>query len=273
MDKIRNFCIIAHVDHGKSTLADRILEITGAVDKRTMKDKDRVLDTLELEQERGITIKLQNAKMSYLGFELNLIDTPGHVDFSYEVSRSLAACEGCLLLIDATQGIQAQTLSVFYAAMEMNLTIIPVINKIDLPSAQVEQTKEEIVYTLGFNQDDIVCVSGKTGEGVLELLDKLIAVVPPPTKNQFYKPEDDRLQALVFDSFFHDHKGAIALVRVFNGKLTAKSDLFFMGSSTRTRISTLRRKRRASSPSTCTRIRTISSSSPRSRASVPTISK
>lgn len=232
MDKIRNFCIIAHVDHGKSTLADRILEITGAVDKRTMKDKDRVLDTLELEQERGITIKLQNAKMSYLGFELNLIDTPGHVDFSYEVSRSLAACEGCLLLIDATQGIQAQTLSVFYAAMEMNLTIIPVINKIDLPSAQVEQTKEEIVYTLGFNQDDIVCVSGKTGEGVLELLDKLIAVVPPPTKNQFYKPEDDRLQALVFDSFFHDHKGAIALVRVFNGKLTAKSDLFFMGSST-----------------------------------------
>lgn len=230
MDNIRNFCIIAHVDHGKSTLADRILEITGAVEMRVMKDKDRVLDTLELEQERGITIKLQNARMEYKGCILNLIDTPGHVDFSYEVSRSLAACEGCLLLIDATQGIQAQTLSVFYAAFAQDLKIIPVINKIDLPSAQVEQTKDEIIYTLGFNEEDIVCVSGKTGEGVLELLDKVIAEVPPPNKNSKFK-QDKPFQALIFDSFFHEHKGAVALVRVFNGELKVKDSLHFVGTN------------------------------------------
>lgn len=233
MDKIRNFCIIAHVDHGKSTLADRILEITGAVEMRVMKDKDRVLDTLELEQERGITIKLQNARMEYKGYTLNLIDTPGHVDFSYEVSRSLAACEGCLLLVDATQGIQAQTLSVFYAALELDLKIIPVINKIDLPSAQVEQTKEEIIYTLGFREEDIVCVSGKTGVGVNELLDKLIQEIPSPEKSPKFKSiEAENFQALVFDSFFHDHKGAVALVRVFNGELDLKkrSEIYFHGS-------------------------------------------
>ena len=167
-EKIRNFCIIAHIDHGKSTLADRMLEITGTVDKRQM--KDQLLDQMDIEQERGITIKLQPVRMRYHGFELNLIDTPGHVDFAYEVSRSLAACEGALLLVDATQGVQAQTIANLYLAIEQGLVIIPVINKIDLPNAEVERTKEEIVKLLGTQSLDILLASGKTGAGVPEIL-------------------------------------------------------------------------------------------------------
>ncbi|QQR93838.1 elongation factor 4 [bacterium] len=234
MDQIRNFCIIAHIDHGKSTLADRILEITGSVTEREMKDKERVLDTLELEQERGITIKLQSARMNYKNHVLNLIDTPGHVDFSYEVSRSLAACEGCLLLVDATQGIQAQTLSVFYAAMEQDLKIIPVINKIDLPSAQVEETKDEIVHTLGFSRDEILCCSGKTGAGVTEILDQIIERIPSPSKKNVIESNrnNEVFRALVFDSFFHEHKGAIALVRIFSGKIQKNDKVKFLGTDT-----------------------------------------
>lgn len=235
MQNIRNFSIIAHIDHGKSTLADRILEITGSVEKRVMKDKERVLDTLELEQERGITIKLQTARMEYKGHILNLIDTPGHVDFSYEVSRSLAACEGCLLIIDATQGVQAQTLSVFYSAFEQDLTIIPIINKIDLPSAQVEECKKEIVDTFGFNYDDILCCSGKTGEGVEAILDAIIARIPNPeaTKKNWIDIKSPNFRGLVFDSFFHEHKGAIALVRVFEGELSSGEELTFLGTDTK----------------------------------------
>jgi len=241
MDNIRNFSIIAHIDHGKSTLADRILETTGAIEKRKM--KDRVLDTLELEQERGITIKLQTARMKYKytrkpemkgEYVLNLIDTPGHVDFSYEVSRSIAASEGVVLLVDATQGIQAQTLSVFYQAYELGLTIIPVINKIDLPSAQIEETKKEMIYTLGFKEEDIILASGKTGVGITEILDAVVERIPRPHENLHYQEElknvkDDEVMCLTYDSFFHEHKGVIALVRVFRGKVEVGKEYRFIG--------------------------------------------
>lgn len=189
MYQIRNFCIIAHIDHGKSTLSDRLIEITGTLSLREMKEQS--LDTMDLERERGITIKLQPVRMNYTytgkkqefdgqKFILNLIDTPGHVDFAYEVSRSLAACEGAVLVVDASQGIQAQTLANLYAAMEQNLVIIPVLNKIDLPNADVASRSEEIKNVLGYDADKILKVSAKTGEGVKELLDKIVELVPPP---------------------------------------------------------------------------------------------
>ncbi|OLA93372.1 MAG: hypothetical protein BHW63_02080 [Mycoplasma sp. CAG:611_25_7] len=196
-ENIRNFSIIAHIDHGKSTIADRILELTNAVEKRDM--KSQLLDSMELERERGITIKLNAVSLNYNykgeDYLLNLIDTPGHVDFTYEVSRSLAACEGAILVVDATQGIEAQTFANLYLAMDNDLTIIPIINKIDLPNAEVDRVKKEIIDTLGFNEDDIILCSAKEGIGIKELVEKVIEVVPSPRKN-----ETDKLQALIFDS-------------------------------------------------------------------------
>lgn len=213
MKNIRNFSIIAHIDHGKSTLSDRFLEITGLKDPNK-KDQNRVLDRLDLEQEKGITIKLQAVRMEHNSHILNLIDTPGHVDFSYEVSRSLAACEGAILLIDASQGIQAQTLSTTRKAKDLGLKIIPVLNKIDLPGVDIPQRKKELVEIMNFQEEEILLASGKTGEGAEEILEKIIEQVPPPRGD----PEKP-LQALIFDSFYHEHKGVIAAVRVFNGKL------------------------------------------------------
>ena len=211
-EKIRNFSIIAHIDHGKSTLADRILEKTNAVDKRIM--KEQILDNMDIERERGITIKLNAVRLQYKDYILNLIDTPGHVDFSYEVSRSLAACEGAILVVDATQGIEAQTLANVYLALDNDLEIIPVVNKIDLPNAEPELRRQELVDTFGFNQNDIVFTSGKTGEGVEELLEKIITKIPPPKKQ-----EDDHLKCLIFDSYFDPYKGVVAYVRVVSGTL------------------------------------------------------
>ncbi len=223
LSKIRNFSIIAHIDHGKSTLADRLLEMTGTIAQHAM--EDRILDTLELEKEKGITIKLQTARMNYKGHILNLIDTPGHVDFSYEVSRSLAASEGALLLVDATQGIQAQTLSTIYKALEYNLDIIPVINKIDLPSAEVEKTIVELKANFGFEKDEIILASGKTGIGVAEILDAVIARISPPKL-----PEHGFTQALIFDSFYHEHKGVVVLVKLTNGTITFPQQMYVINS-------------------------------------------
>ncbi len=209
--KIRNFSIIAHIDHGKSTLADRILEITGAIEKREM--KEQLLDSMDLERERGITIKLNAVQLKYKGYLLHLIDTPGHVDFSYEVSRSLAACEGAILVVDATQGIEAQTLANVYLALENDLTIIPVVNKIDLPNAEPERRRQELVETFGFDEDEVLFVSGKTGYGVEDLLNRVIEKIPHPTTNS------DKLQALIFDSYFDSYKGVIANVRIVNGSI------------------------------------------------------
>ena len=217
---IRNFCIIAHIDHGKSTLADRFLEITGTIEKRVM--KDQMLDQMDIERERGITIKLQPVRMQWRGNELNLIDTPGHVDFTYEVSRSLAAVEGAILLVDATQGVQAQTMANLYLALDQNLSIIPVVNKIDLPNAQVEKTKKEIMSLVGCNENEIYSISGKTGQGVKELLDAVIEKIPAP-KIRTDKP----LRALIFDSEFDEYKGVIAYVRVFDGKIKAHEHIYF----------------------------------------------
>ena len=214
---IRNFSIIAHIDHGKSTLADRILELTKAVDKREM--KNQALDTMELERERGITIKLNAVSLNYEynqeKYLLNLIDTPGHVDFTYEVSRSLAACEGAMLVVDATQGVEAQTLANFYLAIDNDLEIIPVINKIDLPNAEPDRVKQEIVDTLGFNEEDIILCSAKEGIGVKEILDKVVEKIPYPKKIN----TDDKLSALIFDSYFDPYKGVVLLVRIMNGFL------------------------------------------------------
>ena len=208
--KIRNFCIIAHIDHGKSTLADRLLEATNTVSAREM--KHQLLDQMDLEREKGITIKLQPVQMEYEGYVLNLIDTPGHVDFSYEVSRSLAACEGAILLVDATQGVQAQTLANMYLAVENNLQIIPVLNKIDHPD--VENTKKEIVALVGCKEEEILCISAKTGEGVKELIDVLIERVPYPEVKR-----KDGLTSLIFDSIFDEYKGVIAYIRIFSGSV------------------------------------------------------
>lgn len=209
-ENIRNFSIIAHIDHGKSTLADRFLELTGTIQKREM--KEQLLDTMELERERGITIKLQPVRMQYKEYELNLIDTPGHVDFTYEVSRSLAAVEGAILLVDASQGIEAQTLANIYLALEHDLEIIPVLNKIDLPQADPERVAKEMEEILGIKREEILSVSGKTGEGVEEVLKKVIKTVPAPNKSI-----KDYTRALIFDSFFDTYKGVIIYVRVFDG--------------------------------------------------------
>ncbi|HRG02105.1 MAG: translation elongation factor 4 [Bacteroidia bacterium] len=216
MKNIRNFCIIAHIDHGKSTLADRLLEYTNTISKREM--QDQVLDDMDLEKERGITIKSHAIQMdySYKGekYILNLIDTPGHVDFSYEVSRSIAACEGALLIVDAAQGIQAQTISNLYLALEHNLKIIPILNKIDLPSAEPEVVKDQIVDLLGCDRDEIMAASGKTGLGVHEILEEIVNRIPPPSGD-----ENAPLQALIFDSVFNSFRGIIAYFRIYNGSI------------------------------------------------------
>ncbi len=225
--KTRNFCIIAHIDHGKSTLSDRLLEVTNTVEKRNM--KSQLLDSMDLERERGITIKLTPVTMRYKTkdkeeYVLNLIDTPGHVDFNYEVSRSLAAVEGAILLVDATQGVQAQTIGNLYLALEQNLKIIPVINKIDMPSADIEKTKAEIINLIGCDEDEILSVSAKTGEGVTEILDIIVSTVPPPV-NKGDKP----LRAMIFDSVYNDYKGVVASVRIFDGEIKKGDKIFLMG--------------------------------------------
>ena len=214
INKIRNFCIIAHIDHGKSTLADRILEYTGAIDKREM--KDQILDNMELERERGITIKLNAVRLNYKDYILNLIDTPGHVDFTYEVSRSMAACEGAILVVDAAQGIEAQTLSNIYLALENDLEIIPVINKIDLPSADIEKRISELNKMFGFKREEILLTSAKTGEGIPGLVDAIIERIPAPKKMY----DDDKLRCLIFDSYFDPYRGVVSLIRVVNGSVS-----------------------------------------------------
>jgi GTP-binding protein LepA len=215
LENIRNFCIIAHIDHGKSTLADRLLEITGTVDKRDMKNSQH-LDTMELEQERGITIKLQPVRMQWKGHEMNIIDTPGHVDFQYEVSRSLASVEGALLIVDATQGIEAQTLSNVYMAIENDLDIIPVLNKIDLPSADVPKVTEEVVNLLGCDPSEIISVSAKTGENVETVLDAVIERISQPQVYDMPNSVDNQeLKALVFDSQYDPYRGVVSYVKVF----------------------------------------------------------
>lgn len=232
---IRNFCIIAHIDHGKSTLADRLIEYTGAIASRDM--KDRVMDTLELEQERGITIKLQTARLNYKyqganenvqqgDYVLNMIDTPGHVDFSYEVSRSVAASEGCLLLVDVTQGVQAQTLTTVYKAMEYDLKIIPVLNKVDMDIAETERVKREVMDTFGFSEDEIILASGKTGIGVPEILSAIVERIPAP------KVSEGETKALIFDAFYHEYKGVTALAKIVSGQINKGDRLYFIGTET-----------------------------------------
>jgi GTP-binding protein LepA len=235
---VRNFCIIAHIDHGKSTLADRLLELTGTVEKRKM--KEQILDQMDLERERGITIKLQPVRMNYQyknlksqssRYILNLIDTPGHVDFNYEVSRSLAAVEGAILLVDATKGVQAQTLSNLYLAIEQGLEIIPVVNKTDLPNANVEKTKKEIIHILGCEEEKIFTASGKTGEGVEKIVAEIIKRVPPP-KGDEKKP----LKALVFDSKYDVYKGVLAYVRIFDGSIKREDQIIMMATSSESSV-------------------------------------
>lgn len=234
MKNIRNFCIIAHIDHGKSTLADRLLEKTGTITEREM--QDQLLDTMDIERERGITIKLQPVTMKYKAedgeeYTLNLIDTPGHVDFNYEVSRSLAAVEGAILLVDASQGIQAQTLANLYLAIEQDLKIIPVLNKIDLPAADVPRVTDEVVALLGCDPSEILHTSGKTGEGVPELLAEVVKRVPEPRK-----PETDHFRALIFDSVYDEYKGVISYIRVFDGEIKVGEKARFMATKAESEV-------------------------------------
>ena len=236
---IRNFCIIAHIDHGKSTLADRMMEITGTVEKRQM--KSQLLDSMELEREKGITIKLTPVQMKYKGYELNLIDTPGHVDFSYEVSRSLQAVESAILVVDATQGIQAQTLANVYLAIEQNLTIIPVINKVDLPAADVERVSSEIINLLGCDPSEIIPVSAKTGLNVEKVLDRIIEFAPAPNKSSVDTSLTDHevaptstpvTRALIFDSYFDDYRGVVLYVRIVDGSIAKNAAIEMLATKT-----------------------------------------
>lgn len=222
--KIRNFCIIAHIDHGKSTLADRLLEITGTVAKREM--KTQILDKMDLEREKGITIKLAPVSMNYKDFQLNLIDTPGHVDFSYEVSRSLQACEGAVLVVDASQGVQAQTLANLYLALGQDLAIVPVINKIDLPAANTAKVSKEIISLLGCKDEDIIKISAKTGENVESVLKRAVESIPAPKGNK-----DTHARALIFDSYFDDYRGVILYLRVVDGSISKNAEIQMLGTS------------------------------------------
>ena len=221
---IRNFAIIAHIDHGKSTLADRILEFTNTISTR--ESKPQILDSMDLEQERGITIKLNAVQIKYKNYVFHLIDTPGHVDFTYEVSRSLAACEGAILLIDATQGIQAQTLANVYLAMEHNLEIIPIINKVDLPASDPDRVKEEIENIIGIDASDAILISAKTGKNIDKVIEAIIEKIPAPKEAN----DDEPLKALIFDSYFDNYRGVVVLVRIFGGKVKTGDEIYFMQS-------------------------------------------
>ncbi len=218
---IRNFCIIAHIDHGKSTLADRMMELTSTVQKRDM--KSQLLDSMDLEREKGITIKLTPVRMQYQSHDLNLIDTPGHVDFSYEVSRSLQACEGAILVVDASQGIQAQTLANVYLALEQDLVIIPVLNKVDLPAADVPRVSKEVINLLGCDESDIIKISAKTGENVDQVLDAIVSRIPTPSGDS-----NGPTRALIFDSYYDDYRGVILYVRVVDGQLKKADQIYMM---------------------------------------------